>query len=604
MKTLLLLLFPAFCFAQNADWATPVEKSNYKTTPRYAETMAYVHKVAAAAPRQVRVFSFGKSGEGRELIAVAVSKDGVFDPQRLHAANRPIVLIQNAIHAGEMDGKDSCLALLRDMVVTKTRSGLLDRAVVLIIPIYNVDGHERFGPYNRINQLGPRETGWRANAGELNLNRDYVKAEAPETRAWLRLWNEWLPDFFVDDHVTDGADYQYDVTFSLSSGPGQDADLVAWQEQTLRPYLEKSVNDSGHIAGPMIFLQDDHDPAKGIVRFFPVPRFADGYVLLQNRPGMLVEMHMLKDYKTRVTGNYEILRALLEVINRDADKLVRLNREADQRVIAAGKTGSGDFPLRGRPTKETRLVPYRGYKYVNEQSAVSGQTWIRWTTEPLNIDVPQPVGLDITITAAIPRAYIIPRQWTQVIDVLERQGTKLLRTSADWAGEVDTYRCSNLKWQQRPFEGRHPITHSTFGADAEFAGDCTPVRQKRSYAAGSVLVPMDQRAAKVVIEWLEPQAPDSAVSWGLFDAVFEHKEYAEDYVLEQLARDMMAKDARLKEEFEKKLQSDKEFAASASERLNFFYLRSPWYAVQEVGLYPVGRLPTLKGLPIASEPAK
>ena len=310
MKTLilaLLLLFalgavaqaqkssPKLADSDAADWRTPTEHSNYRTTPRYDETMAYVRRVASAAPSQVKVEVFGKTGEGRDLVDVVVSRDGVFDPEALHRARRPILLIQNAIHAGEMDGKDSCLALLRDMVITKTQARLLERTVVVIIPIYNADGHERFGPSNRINQNGPEEMGWRVNATNLNLNRDYVKAEAPETRAWLKLWNRWLPDFFVDNHVTDGADYQYDVTFDLSAYAGNDPQLNEWQEKTVAPHLERSVAASGHVPGPLIFLVDDANPSKGIERFPNVPRFAGGYVMLQNRPGMLVEMHMLKN---------------------------------------------------------------------------------------------------------------------------------------------------------------------------------------------------------------------------------------------------------------------------------------------------------------------
>ncbi len=194
------------------DWSTPSEKSCYRTTPRYDETMAYISRIAKAASRQVRVESFGKTGQGRDLLAVIVSTDGVFDPVAIHKANRPVIYIQNSIHAGEMDGKDASLALLRDMLISKSQAALLDRAVLVIVPIYNADGHEYFGTYNRINQNGPEQIGWRTNATDRNLNRDYMKAEAPETRAFLRYWNHWLPDFFVDDHVTDGADYQYDVT--------------------------------------------------------------------------------------------------------------------------------------------------------------------------------------------------------------------------------------------------------------------------------------------------------------------------------------------------------------------------------------------------------
>jgi hypothetical protein len=581
-----------------ADWRTPAERSDYRTTPRYDETLAYVRRVAVAAPGEVKVEVFGKTGEGRDLVDVVVSRDGVFDPETLHRAGRPILLIQNAIHAGEMDGKDSCLPLLRDMVITKTQARLLERVVVVIIPIYNADGHERFGPYNRINQNGPEETGWRVNASNLNLNRDYVKAEAPETRAWLKLWNRWLPDFFVDDHVTDGADYQYDVTFGLSAYAGNDPALNEWQQKTVAPYLEKAVAASGHVPGPFIFLKDDTDPTKGIERYPSIPRFADGYVVLENRPGMLVEMHMLKDYKTRVTGNYEILRALLEVMNRDADTLVRLNREADAAVVAAGQRfdPNSKFPLRSAPSKETEPFLYHTFNYTRELSGVSGQIWIKYTPEPLNITVPRPARLETVLAVAPPRAYIVPAQWTTTIEVLEAHGLRLERTTRPWSAEVDTYRCTGLKWNEKSFEGHHVMFSPQFAAQP-FTGHCAPVHEKLSFPAGSVVAPMDQRAAKVALEWLEPEAPDSAVAWGYFDAIFEQKEFAEDYVLEKLAREMMAKDPKLREEFEQRLATDKQFAGDPKARLNFFYRRSPWWD-RELGLYPVGRLTTLEGLPL------
>src|SRR5574341_1426785 len=331
----------------SADWRTPAEISDYRTTPRYDETMAYVRRVAAAAPKQVKVTTFGKTGEGRDLVAVIASKDGVFDPAALHQANRPIVLIQNAIHAGETDGKDSCLALLREMVVTKSQARLLDRAVVIILPIYNADGHERSGPYNRINQNGPQEMGWRTQARNLNLNRDYMKADAPETRALLQLFQAWLPDFFVDDHVTDGADYQYDTTYAIDYGADVDPALAGWIREQLKPYIEQSVSATGHVIGEYVGV-GEANPGRGLTVGQDTPRFSTGYMVLHNRPGFLVEMHMLKDYKTRVTGNYELLRAMLEVINRDADLLIKANRDADAATIAAGKTHdpSARFPLR------------------------------------------------------------------------------------------------------------------------------------------------------------------------------------------------------------------------------------------------------------------
>ena len=182
------------------DWRTPTEICEYRCTPRYDEAMAYIRRVVAAAPKQVKIEPWGKTGEGRELVGVIVSKDGVFDPAEIHKADRPVVYIQNGIHAGEIEGKDASLALLRDMVVTKTQAKLLDKSVVIIVPVYNIDGHERVSRYNRINQNGPEEMGWRTQSNNLNLNRDYMKADSVEARQFLAYFAKWLPDFFIDDH--------------------------------------------------------------------------------------------------------------------------------------------------------------------------------------------------------------------------------------------------------------------------------------------------------------------------------------------------------------------------------------------------------------------
>lgn len=583
-----------------AEWRTPAEISDYRTTPRYDETMAYVRRVAAAAPGQVKVTSFGRTDEGRDLVAVIVSRDGVFDPAALHRANRPIVLIQNAIHAGEMDGKDSCLALLREMVITKTQARLLDRAVVVILPIYNADGHERFGPYNRINQNGPEEMGWRTQALNLNLNRDYMKVDAPETRALLKLFQEWLPDFFVDDHVTDGADYQYDTTYAIDSGPDVDPALGKWIREELKPYIEKSVSATGHVIGEYVGVGESN-PGRGLVVGQDTPRFSTGLMILENRPGFLVEMHMLKDYKTRVTGNYELLRALLEVINRDADALLLMNRQADTATVLAGLRydAGAQFPLRLAATEASVPFHFLGYKRLVELSEVSGVPYTRFTHEPENIDIPLHNELKATLSVAPPRAYIVPAQWTSVIAVLGAHGLRMLRTTAPWSAEVETYRCS-AKWAERPYEGRHVLAGGSEFAPSSGTSPltCESVREKLDFPAGSAVVPMDQRGAKVAIHWLEPQSPDSAVSWGLFDAIFEQKEYGESYVLEKLARDMIAKDPKLKEEFQQKVATDKEFAADSRARLNFFFRRSPWWDPR-LGLYPVGRLASLDGLPLA-----
>jgi murein tripeptide amidase MpaA len=601
-RLLLFALLSPCLLAQPNDWATPGEQSNYRTTPDYAATMAYLRRIAAAKPQQVRIESFGKTGEGRELDIVIASKDGVFDPAALHAAKRPIVLVQNAIHAGEMDGKDSCLALLRDMVIDGKDAALLDRAVFVFIPMYNADGHERRSPYNRINQNGPEEMGWRGNGTNINLNRDYMKADAPETRAFMAMFHRWLPDFFVDDHVTDGADFQYDVTFTIEHFSTLNADTGHWLETSVIPDLEHQVDATGHLASPTyIDLVDENDPSKGLGFDAFVPRFSTGYMNLENRPSMLVEMHMLKDYKTRVTGNYELLRALFKVVNRDADKLVALNAAADHEAeeLGAHPLGNVGYPLKLAWSGETTPFLFRGYKYTRELSAVSGTVWVQYSHEPWNVTLPMQMGAKIAISSVPPAAYIIPPQWTHVIDVLAAHQVEMQRTTAAWTASVETYRCHGGNWQQPPFEGHHPMFagEGSNGHPGE-PPQCTLVTETMTFPANSAVVELNQRLSHVAMEWLEPMAPDSAMAWNAFDPIFEQREYGEAYVLEKLAREMMAKDPKLKTEFEQRIENDPKFAANPRARLEFFYDHSPWMD-PKLGLYPVGRLIKLDGVPLS-----
>jgi murein tripeptide amidase MpaA len=590
--------------AQAGDWRTPTEIADYKTTPDYAETLKYLDRMVAAAPGVVKIEDFGKTGEGRPLKIVIASKDGVFDPAAIHASGRVILLVQNSIHAGEMDGKDACLALLRDIAVTKSKAALLDHAVFLFIPIYNIDGHERRSPYNRINQNGPEVIGWRGNGTNLNLNRDYMKADTPEARAFLTMFHRWMPDFFVDDHVTDGADFQYDVTYTIDAGPDVAPATAKWIHESVAPLLAEKVDAAGHVTSPTyITLMDDTDPAKGLGFNDNPPRFSTGQMILENRPGMLVELHMLKSYKARVTGNYELLAALLGVMNRDAAKLAAMNAQADADAAKLGEhpldmSSGAKFPLRLEWNGETTPFLFRGYKYTRELSAVSGTMWVRYSQEPWDATLPFATGVKVALSVTPPAGYIIPQQWTHVIDVLAAHDVLMERTTADWTGKIERYQCSGMEWQGNPFEGRHPIfAGEGGGAEPGRFGQCSLTTETATYPAGSVVVALNQRLSKVAIHWLEPEAPDSAMRWGFFDSIFEQKEYGEAYVLEKLAREMMAKDPSLKAEFERRVMSDARFAANPFARLEFFYERSPWYQQNRVGLYPVGRLLSMQGVP-------
>jgi murein tripeptide amidase MpaA len=292
---------------------TRAEKSNYRITSDYDETMRYCRQLEAAS-NWVRVASYGTSGQGRDLPLVIVSKDRAFTPEQARALGKPIVLIQNGIHSGEIEGKDACLALMRDLAVFKTREGLLDNVTLLVLPILSVDAHERKRRTNRINQNGPEEMGWRTTPIGLNLNRDYLKVETPEMRALIsRVYTQWWPHLLVDDHTTDGADYRHDVTYAFNHDAGTPAAISRWLLEAFEGRVIPRVQAMGHLTAPYISFRKDGDPLSGFdFANFP-PRFSTGYTPLQCRPGILVETHMLKPYGTRVRATYDLLIGLLEI---------------------------------------------------------------------------------------------------------------------------------------------------------------------------------------------------------------------------------------------------------------------------------------------------
>jgi hypothetical protein len=563
------------------EWQTHAEKTDYRETPRYEETLAYCRKLVAASSTQIRLSDFGRSGEGRALPLVIAATNGTFTPEATRRAGKVVVFVQANIHAGETDGKDAGLALLRDIVVLKTHPRLLEHVTLLFVPIYNVDGHERRSPHNRINQNGPEEMGWRANATNLNLNRDYMKADAPETRAWLRLWNEWNPHLFIDCHVTDGADFRYNVTYQFEEHENIPQPLRTWMKTAFEGRIVPATEALGNLLTTYMEFRDNRDPVKaGVEGFIGTPRFATGYAPLRNRPALLIETHMLKDYRTRVRATYDLLRTALEDVNQDPAGWLRAAQETDQKVIEEGSAYDPERKVALRIAFTDKSVPrvIKGVEFRRELSDVSGAVRVVYGTKPLDYTVPFFNESYATISVPTPLYYIIPPQWTEAFEVLNAHGVRLQRLAEPLTVEVESYRFSEVKWASASFELRVPVTQKN-----------RLVREQRTYVAGSVVVPMAQAAGRLVINLLEPDAPDSLLYWGFFNSIFEQKEYGEGYMLEKLAREMLAKDEKLREEFERRVATEPQFAASARARLNFFYERSPYYDKQ-MNLYPVGRI--------------
>ena len=559
------------------EWQTLAEKTDYRKSWNYADTIAFAEKLAKAS-ELIEYKTFGKSGEGRDLPVLIVANDKDFTQEKAKKSGKAIIFIQAGIHSGEIDGKDAGFALVRDIAITKTRLDLLKDAVILFVPIYNVDGHEMASPYNRINQNGPDEMGWRATSANLNLNRDYLKADAPETRHWLKLWNEWQPDFFIDCHVTNGADFRYNITYEYAHHQEISPFLKNWMDEHFDGEVVPKVEAEGNLLTHYLSF-GGREVTSGIYTFIATPRFATGYTPLRNRNGLLIEAHSLKPYKSRVRGTYDVLRYTIEEINQNKASLFEANKKADEATIERGKTydASREFPLRLQITDKAEDFDFKGVEYKKETSEISGAERLIYGAKPLDIKIKKYDDARIAASVAPPLYYIVPPQWNDAIEVIKAHGLKFEKTRKPLEIEVESYRFEDVKFTDNSFEGRVPVSFKT-----------VPVTETRTFPANSIIIPLDQTAADVAIHLLEPNSPDSFMFWGFFNPIFERKEYGEGYILEKLVREMLEKSSELKKEFEEKLK-DENFAKNPRARLEFFYTRSPYFD-KNINLYPVGRI--------------
>jgi len=558
------------------DWLTHFEKSNQLESPDYENTLKYFQKFADKTP-YVKIITIGLTPQGRELKVIIVSKEKAFSPEQAKKTGKAIVLIQNGIHPGEVEGKDACMLLLREILITKEKEHLLDNTILLIIPVLNIDGHERISPFNRPNQNGPKKMGWRTNALNLNLNRDYLKADTPEIRSFLKLFNDWLPDFMMDNHTTNGADYQYHVTYGIETHQNIDHGLLNWIEKKYLPYLLQNVEDDGFIIGPYMEFKSGTIES-GILDLPAPPRLSHGYCATQNRVCLLVETHSLKSFANRVFSTKSMVEHSISFVNNNYKELLTLNRQADKQSIKNYLVDKKKFPLVLAGNGKFDKYSFKGFEWYNEHSEITGSTVRKYTNNPMEIEIPRFNKANSLKKIFVPEAYLIPPQFADVIDVIRAHqiNFNLLKTSKKI--KVEKYRFEDIKLAPKPYEGRQLPSFK-----------CAAFAETVEIDAGTLIVYTNQRQLRVIVNLLEPEAPDSFVNWGFFNAFFERKEYAEAYVMEPYAKRMISENPTLRAEFNRKLNESESFRNNGGERLDFFYKRSPYYDKGE-NIYPIMRL--------------
>jgi len=574
----LCILFSTVAQSATPSLETTAEKTDFKKTGRYGEVIQLCNDFQKVYPKAVRCVEFGRTPENRPMLALIASRSGALNWKDAKAKKIPTLLIQGGIHAGEIDGKDAGFLALREALNAPDSKNWLKNQVLIFVPVFNIDGHERFAAWNRPNQHGPEEMGWRTTAQNFNLNRDYAKADTPEMQAMLRLVNEWDPIAYIDLHVTDGAKFQHDVSILVEPANAGDAELrragLAMKNDVL---AELKLKGSLPVSFYPSFNVND-DPTSGFTDGVSPPRFSLGYFYLRNRFAMLVETHSWKDYATRVRVTRNTIDAMLRLTAEHGKEWQTIAEQADLRSSKQiGQKEALDYVV----SDKTRMIDFLGYEYSRMPSEISGQLMTRYDdTKPQVWKLPLKDEIIIGNSETMPAAYVVPPAYAALASTKLQQhgiGYRMIDKAITKA-TVEIFRADTAKQASQSVESHQRLTVT--GAWKVEPSDIK---------VGSLYVPLNQAKSKLIMALFEAKAPDSLLGWGFFNNSFEQKEYMEDYVAEDVARDMLAKDPALAAEFKKKISEDPEFAKNPQARLQYFYkLHSAWD--KEFNKYPVMRV--------------
>lgn len=548
------------------------EKSNGKESATYFEAIEW-YKNLDKISMQVLVKEMGMSDAGYPLHLVLVSNDGKFDATQWHRQNKVVILINNGIHPGEPDGIDASMILARDIVSKKLK--LPDNVALAFIPVYNIGGCLNRGSYSRANQNGPLEYGFRGNAQNLDLNRDFTKCDSKEARSFAQIFHFLNPDILIDNHVSDGADYQHTMTLLTSQYDKLGATLGGWLRDKFEPQLYKGMSEKNWDMVPYVSFETS-SPDRGMVMFYDPPRYSSGYAALFQTIGFVPETHMLKPFRGRVFSTYDFMHTVIDRSSANAVELIEQRKKAKAEIIARTS-----FPLRWiLDTTKNSFVTFKGYEQANKSSDATGLNRMYYDrSKPFTRQIKfYNTFKDADIVNA-PKAYIIPQGWSAVVDLLKLNNVDVQQFLKDTMINVEAYRIDDYRSAPRPYE-KH---HRNSGVKA------TVMQQKIRFLKGDYFIPMNQPANRYLVEMLEPTGDDSFFTWNFFDAVLQQKEGYSDYRWEDLAAEVLKNDPELKKKLEEKKLADPKLASNGSAQLDFIYKNSPYYEPVH-NRYPVYRL--------------
>ncbi len=548
---------------------SPFEKDK-RSTATYQELIDY-YKLLDNKYGQMRIFDYGQTDIGKPLNLIVLSGDKIFDPIEIRKQNKRILLINNGIHPGEPEGIDASMLLVRDML---EKNLIPKKVVICIIPVYNIDGMMNRG-LSRVNQNGPEAYGFRGNYKNLDLNRDFIKGDSKNSRVFQLIFNTWQPEVFIDNHASNGADYQYIMTLISSQKDKLNPILSEYLSNQMLPDLYNRMKASNFEMTPYVNSIEE-TPDSGVTGFLETARYSTGYAALHNTIGFMPETHMLKPYYQRVDGTYKFMEQMIEIVERDADLIASNKQKADGDVRVQGL-----FPLQWALDDESfSLFSFKGYEAKYKISELSGLPRLYYDRElPFEKDIRVFDRYLPSVIIKKPFAYIIPQSWQKVIDLMLLNNVQMKRLATDTEIESEMYYIEDYKTVNKPFEGHY--LHSQVKLRIE--------KQRVKYYEGDFIVYTNQVKNRYVIETLEPQGVDSFFAWNFFDSILGQKEHFSDYVFEDEAVKLLKQDPGLLARFEEAKRKNPELLQSPSSQLDWVYRNSKYYEKTHLR-YPVGRL--------------
>ncbi|RAJ13465.1 M14 family metallopeptidase [Olleya aquimaris] len=573
-KILVLFILITSCVSstkKEVNFTTIFESSKGLETATYTETIQF-YKNLAEAYLEISIDSIGETDSGKPLHLVTLNPDKNFNFDSFKEDKR-ILLINNGIHPGESDGIDATMMLFRDIV---NGTIIMPKHTVLVtIPIYNVGGSLNRNSGTRTNQNGPKAYGFRGNARNYDLNRDFIKSDTKNARTFAKLFHLVQPDVFIDNHVSNGADYQYTLTHLFTQHNKLGGPLGNYLHTKMQPHLEQKLANKSWDITPYVNVFNQV-PEAGFSQFMDGPRYSTGYTTLFNTLGMMVETHMLKPYKQRVEGTYELMISMIDIIEEDHETIKTLRQTANAEL-----KNKNTYPLAWQiDTTQTTTLQFKGFEGQMIDSDITGAKRLQFdTTKPFTKPVVYQNYFKPKTEVTIPKAYIIPQGWWSVIELLQLNQVEMTSLEKDSTIRVQSYKIDTFETRPRAYEGHYQHYNTKVAVTEELI----------TFKKGDYIIDTNQQAFRYLLETLEPEAPDSFFNWNFFDTILQQKEGFSPYVWEDKAKIILKENPEIRNTFNKKKETDNHFKNNWFAQLDWIHKQSNNYEKAHLQ-YPIYRI--------------